>query len=56
VDGDWEVLRRPGVNGILSVMAGLFFWGVALRGKGSREGWNNAVSDCTVVLVALSAE
>jgi len=55
VDGDWEVLRRPGLNGILSVMAGLFFWGVSLQEE-SRTGWNDAVSDCMVVLTALCAE
>ena len=56
VDGDWDVLRRPGINGILSVLAGLFFWGVALREKDSREGWKDAVFDCIVVLTALCAE
>jgi len=55
VDGDWEVLRRPGLNGILSVMAALFFWGVNLQ-EDSRTGWNDAVSDCLVVLTALCAE
>jgi len=30
VEGDWEALQRPGLNGMLSVMAGLLFWGVAL--------------------------
>ena len=30
VDGDWESLQRPGLNGLLSVMAGLLFWGVTL--------------------------
>jgi len=55
VDGDWEVLHRPGLNGILSVMAALFFWGVSLQ-EDSRTGWNDAVSDCLVVLTALCAE
>jgi len=55
VDGDWEVLRRPGLNGILSVMAALFFWGVALQ-EDSCTGWNDAVSDCLIVLTALCAE
>jgi len=30
VEGDWEVLQRAGLNGVLSVMAGLLFWGVSL--------------------------
>lgn len=25
-EGSWDALRRPGVNGLLSVMAALFFW------------------------------
>ncbi len=28
----WDELRYPGVNGILSVVAALFFWGHAIRG------------------------
>lgn len=54
--GNWEVLWRPGLNGILSVLAGLLFWGVALRNAGStRKGWNKAVSDCLLVLTSLAA-
>ena len=55
VDGDWESLRRPGLNGLLSVMAGLLFWGVTLReSKGDRKAWNKAVSDCLLVITRLS--
>ncbi|KDR72152.1 hypothetical protein GALMADRAFT_18798, partial [Galerina marginata CBS 339.88] len=25
-EGDWKVLRKPGVNGLLSLLAALFFW------------------------------
>ncbi|CAA7268956.1 unnamed protein product [Cyclocybe aegerita] len=46
VDGDWEQLRRPGVNGLLSVLASLFFWGVAVKGKReATEKWLVAVQD-----------
>lgn len=56
VEGNWEILRRPGLNGILSVMAGLLFWGVALRDSGNaRKGWNKAVSDCLMVISSLTA-
>ncbi|KAF9548607.1 hypothetical protein CPC08DRAFT_620538, partial [Agrocybe pediades] len=24
--GDWDSLRKPGLNGLLSVVAGLFYW------------------------------
>ncbi|KAF9471528.1 hypothetical protein BDN70DRAFT_776825, partial [Pholiota conissans] len=27
MDGDWEPLRRPGLNGLLSVLCSLFHWG-----------------------------
>jgi hypothetical protein len=29
VNGDWEVLQRPGINGIVSMLAALFYWGTA---------------------------
>ena len=35
---DFELLRRPGVNGLLSVLAALFFWGVGLG-----EAWGDCV-------------
>ena len=55
MQGDWEVLQRPGLNGILSVMAGLLFWGVSLRdSSGGRMGWNKAVSDCLVVMKSIT--
>jgi len=54
VDGDWEEVRRPGLNGMLSVMAGLFFWGMALgKRDDGQKGWKQAVSDCQVALNAL---
>jgi hypothetical protein len=50
VDGDWEPLRRPGRNGLLSVLAALFYWGLAVNGKpGRRTEWISAVKDCEVV-------
>jgi len=56
VVGDWEVLHRLGLNGILSVVAGLFFWRVALQEVDYHEEWNSAVSNCTLMLTALCAE
>ena len=51
IGGDWEQLRRPGLNGLVSVMAALLFWGVVLQdSRGERKGWDKAVSDCLVVL------
>jgi len=55
VDGDWEEIRRPGLNGLLSIMAGLYFWGTALgKGDDGQKGWKQAVADCQVALNALS--
>ena len=45
--GDWEPLRRPGTNGITSVMAALFYWGLEiLEDAGGRAGWLAAVEEC----------
>jgi hypothetical protein len=54
--GDLEGLRRPGVNGLLSVVAALFFWGVSL-GKDREEcgAWGTGVDEVAWVLSALGA-
>lgn len=50
-DGDWDQLRRPGLNGILSVMACLFYWGCKAQGNMKHcAGWASAVEDCILVL------
>ncbi|PPQ80644.1 hypothetical protein CVT25_001652 [Psilocybe cyanescens] len=46
VDGDWGVLKKSGVNGVVSVIAGLYYWGSALKGDGGRDEWLVAVKDC----------
>lgn len=50
--GDWERLRCAGVNGLLSVLAALFFWGVsAQRGAASfKLRWLAAVEDVSYVI------
>jgi len=55
VSGDWGSLQRAGRNGILSVVAALFFWGLALKEApdADRAGWNMASKDCLRVLNAL---
>ncbi|KAF8882628.1 hypothetical protein CPB84DRAFT_1851182 [Gymnopilus junonius] len=30
-DSDWESLRKPGQNGIISIIVGLFYWGAAVK-------------------------
>lgn len=50
VAGDWAELRKPGVNGILSVLASLFYWGVNVKGRKDAKGWSLAVCDCLYCL------
>lgn len=55
-DGDFEELRKPGVNGLLSVLASLYFWGMAVKDSGKKsKKWVQSVEDCTYVLRSLSA-
>ena len=51
VDGDWEILRKPGLNGILSAIACLFYWGCKVQGNMTRRArWATSVEDCILVL------
>ncbi|KDR65749.1 hypothetical protein GALMADRAFT_217423 [Galerina marginata CBS 339.88] len=52
VAGDLDSLRKPGVNGLFSVLAALFFWGLALEKAGTRDRkrWRDAVADCHAVI------
>lgn len=52
--GSWEELRRPGINGLLSVLAALFFWGVACGGKDVQ--WEAALADVIWVFGEIVAE
>ncbi|KAJ7017740.1 hypothetical protein C8F04DRAFT_1278922 [Mycena alexandri] len=50
-EGDCGVLETYGINGILSVVAGIYFWGVAVVSGGDEEQtarWDNAVQDVSV--------
>ncbi|KAF9471420.1 hypothetical protein BDN70DRAFT_938959 [Pholiota conissans] len=52
VDGDWEPLRRPGVNGLLSIVGCLFHWGSALQKNGKvvrNSQWIAIVKDCSTM-------
>lgn len=42
--GDYESIRKPGVNGLLSAIAALFFWGSARESNGP-DGWLQAVDE-----------
>ena len=51
VDGDWEILRKPGLNGILSAIVCLFYWGCKVQGNTTRcARWTTLVEDCILVL------
>lgn len=42
--GNYETIWKPGVNGLLSTIAALFFWGL-VRGSNSPDGWLQAVDE-----------
>ncbi|KAF9471309.1 hypothetical protein BDN70DRAFT_939042 [Pholiota conissans] len=55
-NGDLMTIRKPGKNGLLSVLALLFYWGIEAQGKGSRGGendWKDAVDDVDWVIRGL---
>ncbi|KAJ7431202.1 hypothetical protein B0H11DRAFT_2262225 [Mycena galericulata] len=52
----WDPLEAPGPNGCLSVVASLYFWGIALAGRPeTRAGWEAAVQDVAWMLEGLAA-
>ena len=51
VDGDWEKLRKAGLNGIHSVIVALFYWGCRVQGSVTKcSRWASSVEDCILVL------
>jgi hypothetical protein len=53
--GNWESLRLPGLNGFLSIISALFYWGLAVQGKATHHSaWLSAVQDCHLVISLLS--
>lgn len=54
--GDWECLMMSGSNGLLSVVASLFFWVTAVKAAGKKsQRWDNLVADTTSVLQHLTS-
>ncbi|KAJ7605004.1 hypothetical protein FB45DRAFT_767774 [Roridomyces roridus] len=54
--GDWGKLVSPGINGVYSVVVGLYWWGCAEKKKASvSTGWENTVSDVECALYGLRA-
>lgn len=53
-EAEWECIRKAGPNGLLSVMAALFFWGSAVQGKRGRDAqWLQAVGEVSWVFSRL---
>ena len=53
--GDWDVLRKPGLNGLICMLVGLFYWGTFVQtDKSQHRGWVELVEDCTLVLRQLA--
>ncbi len=55
VDGNWDSLCWPGLNGIQSVIVVLFYWGTIVKTKPTKHGrWLTAVQDCLLAISHLS--
>lgn len=56
IDGDWSLLRQPGINSFLTILAGLFFWGLAVCGDSvASEEWLHFIDDCIAAFNGLQA-
>jgi len=55
MDVDWGCLRKPGINGVHSVVAALFYWGVAPKTPEQCKGWLSAIADCSAAFRMLSS-
>jgi hypothetical protein len=54
VEGDWENLRKPGLNGLLSTLASFFYWSkMAQKNVKQRKAWARDVENYTLVLCHL---
>ncbi|KAJ7020482.1 hypothetical protein C8F04DRAFT_974239, partial [Mycena alexandri] len=58
-DGGWKTLRHAGQNGVLNVVASLYWWGLTTEASGTmredRESWAEAVTDVKWMLRGLLA-
>lgn len=56
-EGDWGELHCSGANGMLSVVAAVFFWGRAIQATrhvgAMRATWDEALQDVSYVLKQL---
>ena len=51
VNGDWGALKRPGLNGIVSVLVALYYWGGAVAGDAE-----SSYSSCPIQLYGLETD
>ena len=49
LEGDWEPIQKPGLNGIYGALVCLFYWGLEVKGK-KCQSWADHVEDCILVL------
>lgn len=55
MEGDWDVLRKPGQNGLICVLVGLFYWGrLVQEDENQCRGWAELVEDCLLILCQLA--
>jgi hypothetical protein len=50
---DWSPIAKPGVNGLLSMVAALFFWGDSC---GPTSAWMKCMEEVVEALTALVSE
>ena len=51
LEGDWDVLKKPGLNGMFGALVCLFYWGLEVKGNGKQyRGWEGLVEDFILVL------
>ncbi|PPQ87183.1 hypothetical protein CVT26_014437 [Gymnopilus dilepis] len=54
-EGNWSCLRKPGLNGLFSVLVALFYWGLAVReAPEDHARWVKAVVDVRVAISHIS--
>ncbi|PBK59419.1 hypothetical protein ARMSODRAFT_892561 [Armillaria solidipes] len=58
VKGEWGELSKRGVNGMITVVAGLAFWGLVASGGTRRQKdiWENAVEETKWVLQCMALD
>ncbi|PPQ77572.1 hypothetical protein CVT26_006110 [Gymnopilus dilepis] len=54
-EGDWSFLRKPGLNGLFSVLVALFYWGLVVeKASENHKRWVKAVDDVHLALLHIS--